>query len=140
MEEGAYLTLPNDDRCLGPQSGEDTGHLHSDIPSPNNNTTSTKADTNNAQQRTHRYQLLSNMLTKRIGAHIVTHFGRVSSSKKPSLVMPRFEPVKRRDTKMALLTRHFQFPVLSCHPELHKGNNSKWGSTFVFHECNGRGH
>lgn len=72
--------------------------------------------------------------------NIVTHFGRVSSSKKPSLVMPRFAPVKRRDTKMALLTRHFQFPVLSRHPELHKGNNSKWGSTLVFHKCNGRGH
>lgn len=29
----------------------------------------------------------------------VTHFGRVSSSKKPSLVMPRFAPMKRKGKK-----------------------------------------
>lgn len=72
----------------------------------------------------------------------MTHFGRVSSSKKPSLVMPRFAPMKIKEDKKKRIIRPdtFSSPSYLITQTCTKGTIAVGEAHSVFHKCNGRGH
>lgn len=81
----SYSCLSNNEGCFGPQGGKDACHLHCNI---------TRTDNHTAPVEKTELLIIGTNFKHGINTEedIYAYFGRVSSSKKPSLVMPRLAP------------------------------------------------
>ena len=82
----SYSRLSNNEGCFRPQGGKDACHLHCNITCTHNHAASVR-----------KIKLLIKSTNFTGGINMTqmirqAYFGRVSSSKKPSLVMPRLAP------------------------------------------------
>lgn len=136
----SHSRLSNDEGCFRPQGGKDACHLHCNITCTHNHTAPVW------ENRTFTYSHTTRHAVNIKESKSWAYFGRVSSSKKPSLVMPRLAPEMIKKHNILLnyfikVNKQWRWLSSECcmsHLELHRHTEQKaalqwrWGCEALY--------